>query len=136
MPKREVKAGDYFLTPFAGTAQDRLVRAVEPGPAGHWYVTWPCRPNMGQSYMLLSSCHRCSPSRAARILGVDVPPAAEPVGWLDSFGELHKRREDAWDGDPDSTPPRPVYDRPPDGVVEGHVETFCTEKSNTKGDKC
>lgn len=41
--------------------------------------------------------------------GVAACDEPQPVGWLDSFGELHKRREDAWDGDPDSTPPRPVY---------------------------
>lgn len=37
--------------------------------------------------------------------------ALQIAGWLDSFGELHKRKEDAWDGDPESTPPRPVWTR-------------------------
>jgi hypothetical protein len=53
----------------------------------------------------------------AAVCGVDLPAPAQPVGWLDSFGELHKRREDAWDGDPDSTPPRPVYEQPAAGVA-------------------
>jgi hypothetical protein len=54
--------------------------------------------------------------------GVDLPAPAQPVGWLDSFGELHKRREDAWDGDPDSTPPRPVYEQPAAGVKGGEAQ--------------
>lgn len=69
-PKREVKAGDYFIAPLRGTLRELLMQAVRPGPAGHWYVTYPAFPDRAESYVLLSSCHRCTPSRARDILGV------------------------------------------------------------------
>lgn len=69
MAQRAPKAGDHFLLPFAGKPKDLLVQAIAPSHAGHWRVRYPGRPGVGESDVLLSSCHRCSPSRAARILG-------------------------------------------------------------------
>lgn len=69
MAKREPKAGDYFLLPFAGKPAQLLVQAIAPSHAGHWRVRYPARPGVSESDVLLSSCHRCPPSRAARILG-------------------------------------------------------------------
>jgi hypothetical protein len=69
-PKRNPKAGEYFLAPLKGEPRDLLMQAVRPGPAGHWYVSYPAHPNRAESYTLLSTCHRCTPSRAKRILGV------------------------------------------------------------------
>lgn len=80
MAKREPKAGDHFLLPFAGKPKDLLVQALAPSHAGHWRVRYPGRTNAGESDVLLSSCHRCSPSRAARILGTKNTVQEQPNG--------------------------------------------------------
>jgi hypothetical protein len=81
MPKREPKAGDYYLLPFAGRKRDLLVRVVAPGGGGgHHRVGYAGRTGMSESLVLLSSCHRCSPSRAARILGVAMGEGGQKNG--------------------------------------------------------
>lgn len=49
-------------------------------------------------------------------------PVAKPSAWLDSFGEPHRRREDAWDGKPGSAEPSPLYEHPPSGVKVRHFD--------------
>lgn len=73
MPKREPKAGDFYLLPFAGPKRDLLVRVIGPGFAGHHQCSYAATPNRHTDVML-SSCHRVSPARAARILGVGEVP--------------------------------------------------------------
>ncbi len=66
--KKPIKRGDYFLMPFTGKARELLVRAVAPRTglgAGQWQVAYL---NGSNSICLLTSCHRCPPSRVARIL--------------------------------------------------------------------
>jgi hypothetical protein len=74
--KRKIKAGDYFLMPFAGKRIDLLVTAVRELPGfgpGQWEVR---HENSGRlSTIFLPSCHRCLPSVAARIL----PPTPDRV---------------------------------------------------------
>lgn len=70
MPKREPQPDDYYLLPFAGKQRDLLVQVVGPAVLGHHTVRYAGREGMGETRVLLSSCHRCAPSRAARILGV------------------------------------------------------------------
>jgi hypothetical protein len=36
----------------------------------------------------------------------------DALAWLDSFGDPHRRREDAWDGNPGSAEPIPLYALP------------------------
>ncbi|GIK74518.1 MAG: hypothetical protein BroJett021_35060 [Chloroflexota bacterium] len=61
-----IKQGDYFLLPFAGSRKSRLVKAIEEHKhSGHWHV----EDAYGRkTFVLLSSCKRCSPSGAMKIL--------------------------------------------------------------------
>jgi hypothetical protein len=79
MPKRDPKPGDYYLKPYAGKRINLLVQAVEFHPStGHWYVRNAKDGEHGPvSLLLLSSCHRCSPSQAARILAAAGVPASD-----------------------------------------------------------
>lgn len=66
---RSYSKGDFFLAPFAGKRRDLLMRLIRPLPGfGHnqWeYFNYGTRT---KQVALISSCHRCSPSLAKRIL--------------------------------------------------------------------
>lgn len=66
---KDIQAGDYFLMPFKGKRRDLLVKAVQPHSAlgsGQWQA---CDVSGKTHSLLLTSCRRCSPSLARRILG-------------------------------------------------------------------
>lgn len=66
----KIKQGDYFLLPFAGSRRSRLVKAIEEHKcSGHWYVE---HTGGHKNMVLLSSCKRCPPSLARRILTANV----------------------------------------------------------------
>lgn len=60
-----INPGDYFLLPFSGKRCDLLVRAERPHQSGHWHVRYI---DGRDGLVLLSSCRRCSPSAAKKIL--------------------------------------------------------------------
>lgn len=66
---RPVKKGDMFLLPYKGVRIERLIRAIRKAPGldpRQWWCEWG--RGGGDSVVLLSSCERCSPSEARRIL--------------------------------------------------------------------
>ncbi len=74
MAMRNPKRGDYFLLPFTGPKRDLLVQAQQEYGGWQWWVTYPAYPQRPFSCVLLSSCQRCTPSRAAAILGAKEVP--------------------------------------------------------------
>lgn len=64
--KKPIKRGDYFLMPYRGKRIDLLVRATRRAYGEYWYARHfnGIPPTMS----LLSSCHRCPPSLAKRII--------------------------------------------------------------------
>jgi hypothetical protein len=63
---RAIQPGDFFLLPFKGTRRNLLVKAVRQVPGyQQWYVS---NERGHETSVLLSSCRRCPPSVAQRIL--------------------------------------------------------------------
>jgi hypothetical protein len=66
----KIKKGQYFLLPFNDKRMNLLVRAVRHAvhcPEAMWDVLHVKKGY--ESTCLLSSCNRCSPSEAKRIMG-------------------------------------------------------------------
>lgn len=67
----KTKLGDYFLLPYSGKRRDLIIKVVRPLYYGQWF----CVSLKGQYefLVLVSSCERCPPYLAKRILkGADL----------------------------------------------------------------
>jgi len=65
---KDIKVGDHFLLPYTGSQKARLIRVVGVSPNSLWIVETVATGN--KTYCYVPSCHRVSPAKAKKIMGV------------------------------------------------------------------